>query len=124
MEPPAEAAPPAPCYRGQNKKNAATGFARANRVCDVFVVKGQPPLVTCGDYLASPVPTCCFGCSAEQFTHGDDLLRHLDQFLLAAHGLAAHQGVGLFLIAGLHFHQHALGQLDALALGQLLVTGL
>ncbi len=24
----------------QNEKNAATGFARANRVCDVFVVCG------------------------------------------------------------------------------------
>jgi hypothetical protein len=25
---------------GPKRKNAATGFARANRVCDVFVVEG------------------------------------------------------------------------------------
>ena len=56
--------------------------------------------------------------------HGDDLLGHLDQLLLATHGLAPHQGVGVFLVAALHLHQQALGQLDALALGQLGVAGL
>jgi hypothetical protein len=30
----------APCAGAETKKNAATGFARANRVCDVFVVDG------------------------------------------------------------------------------------
>ena len=56
MEQPAKAAPPAP-FPGPKQKNAATGFARANRVCDVFVVEGQPPLATCGDSLARGGPT-------------------------------------------------------------------
>ena len=188
MERPAKAAPP-------KRKNAATGFAWANRMCDVFVVEGQPPLATCGVYIASLAPTVtppsrhrylrnfaaahkswqtgllwraglserriaraglrsspgkpnavyqvnrsgwfwgCFAAqrgvsplatggasvcercvdtdggfvgaaiSAQQLTHGNNLLRYLDQLLLAAHGLAAHQGVGLFLVAVFHFHQ-------------------
>ena len=44
--------------------------------------------------------------------------------MLAAHGLAAHQGVGLFFVAAFHLHQQALGQFNALALGQLLVAGM
>jgi hypothetical protein len=37
--------------------------------------------------------------SAQQLTHGNDLFRDLNQLLLAAHGLASHQGVGLFFAA-------------------------
>ncbi len=54
--------------------------------------------------------------------HGNDLLCHLNQLLLPAHGLAAHQGVGLFFVAVFHFHQQTLGLLDAFAFGQLLVA--
>jgi len=32
--------PHRPRAMGPKRKNAATGFARANRVCDVFVVEG------------------------------------------------------------------------------------
>ena len=45
------------------------------------------------------------GTSAEHFVHGNDLLCHLNQLLLPAHGLSAHQGVGLFFVAVFHFHQ-------------------
>ncbi len=49
--------PHRPRAMGPKRKNAATGFAGANRVCDVFVVEGQPPLATCGDSLARGGPT-------------------------------------------------------------------
>ena len=64
---------------------------------------------------AEPAPMGDAVSLPQQIVHRDDLLGHLNQFLLAAHGLAAHQRVGLFFVAAAHLHQHALGQFDALA---------
>ena len=85
---------------------------------------GQPPVVTGKDCLAKTVPIEEDHVSTQKLTHGYDLFRHLYQFLLAAHGLAAHQGVSLFFVAAFHLHQQTLGQFDALALGLLLVAGM
>src|SRR5689334_4006858 len=46
-----------PVLWGQNEKTPPPDSPRANEMSDVFVVGGQPPLVTCGDYLARFVPT-------------------------------------------------------------------
>lgn len=62
--------------------------------------------------------------AAQHVVHRDDLLGHLDQLLLAAHGLASHEGIGLLLVAAFHLHQQPLGQFYALALGQLRFPGL
>ena len=72
------------------------------------------------DKTSSPAlggPAFIHGSITQHVVHGYDLFGDLRQFLLPAHGLATHQGVGLFLVAAFHLHQQAFGQLDALALG-------
>jgi hypothetical protein len=80
-----------------------------------------------GRLMAWPAHTTVGGggvALSQQLAHCDDLLGDLDELLLTAHGLAAHQGVGFFLVAILHFHQQSLGQFDSLAFRQLLVPRL